>query len=175
MESDKPFIALPKTIIFLHPGAFFRLEVSIWRNANHILEKKAWDTRRPGIYIRDEMTRAAFSDKPYIIVNYSEVIASFFAMQVSDEIHNGIYCNWTYLTFFHDDKAMGKKRKKEKMSFYKQIFLKNMAQFPYLKKFTVSYGYTITEKDIRAIEKPVGSILPFPLMGVYGENKRQAG
>jgi len=153
MEFIESFVVPKKTVIFCHPAAVFKLDINIRRNAVFINEQKQEDNRSEGIYYIEEVKKAADSDKFFIVVNYSWLVALIFKLHLTKSDKHDI-AEWRFMTFFHDDKDSGTGQKSQDIPLdLKRDVLIDMLHCNFLAKYTVPYGYTVTERDIKAIDE----------------------
>ena len=147
-ECDKSYVVPPKTVIFCHPAAVFQLDENIRGKAVFIEDCNPENTWSRVMHYEKEIRKAANSDKLYVVVKYNQFMAECFEALLTDP-DSCNYKDWSYMTFFHDDEAYGTKEKISRET--KRDILINMSGFAFMMRYTVKYGYTVTEQDIKAI------------------------
>jgi len=151
MKNDVSMAIPPKTVIFRHPAAVFSLDENIWNNAKYIKNHRPEDGKSEGLYYAEAIGRATVSDKPFIVINYNPIIAGFFELLLTNSYSNK-YMDWSFIAFFHDDKASGKMQERQNVTdVLKRNTLLNISNYGFIVKYTITPGYTVTEQDIRAI------------------------
>jgi len=151
MENDKSMAMQPKTVIFRHPAAVFSLDENIWNNAKFIKEHRPEDSKSEGLYYAEAIGRATVSDKLFIVINYSPIIAGFFELLLTNSYSNK-YMDWSFIAFFHDDEAFGKMQERQNVpDILKRNTLLNISNYGFIVKYTITPGYTVTGQDIKAI------------------------
>ena len=146
------FSKTEKIIIFAHKACHFIIDPSITREAVYIPPaKEEWQgTGLNILYYIEEMKEAANSDKKYLIMTYEPIIgASIKALMLAPDQFNFQY--WSFLTFFHADISP---EGIEPNPMYntndgKMDALWEFDSYPFINKYTIPPGYTLTSDDIQ--------------------------
>jgi len=149
-EYKESNLVRPKTVIFRHPAAVFNFDKNVRSNAVLIKEQKPEGKTLTGIYYSEEVRRAVDSDKLYIVVNYSRLAAILFEKLLTNSDKYDIM-EWHFITFFHDDVSGTEQESQNIPLDLKRDLIISMFQCSYVMKYTVPYGYTLTEQDIKGI------------------------
>ena len=90
------------TVIFRHKAASIKIDNRIRYDAIYIKDPDLADPVTAAAYYKSEISRAANSGKSFIVMNFNQIIASYFTALLSDTSTEN-YKNWVFLAFFHDD------------------------------------------------------------------------
>ena len=151
MRNDKSMVIPPKTIIFRHPAAVFKLDENIWNHAEFIKDYRLEDNTSEGFYYAEAIGRAIVSDKLFIVCNYNPIVAWFFESLLTNSCNKN-YMDWNFIAFFHDDEASGEIQGRQIIpNVLKRNTLLNISNYGFIVKYTIPPGYTVTEQDISAI------------------------
>ena len=149
-DNDKKSVVTPKTVIFRHPAAVFKLEKKIKKQAAYIKDCYLENHEEKVLYYALAIKKAAESNKSYVVVNFSQLLIQIFEAILTDP-DRWDYKDWSYMTFFNVDEDSGKNDKIS--NDVKRDILCGMYHNSYLMKYTVPWGYTVTEQDIKAIDE----------------------
>ena len=147
MKNDVSMAMPPKTVIFRHPAAIFKLDDNIWNNAKFIKDYKPGGNTPEGFFYAEAIGRAIVSDKRFIVCNYNPVIAWFFESLLINSSNNR-YMDWNFVAFFHDEASGGIQELSDAI---KRNTLLNISNYGFIVKYSITLGYTVTEQDIKAI------------------------
>jgi len=143
----------PKTVIFSHLGAVFSLDEKIRGNADSINNPMEDNTIATLKHYDKEIREVALTDKKYILTRYTPLIGESFGGLLRN-FGGKDFRGWKFMTFFHEDKEIKEKqRAEEKLELFKRGFLTLMRKYDFIIKYTIPYGHTITEDDLKAIDE----------------------
>ncbi|MDR1838267.1 MAG: hypothetical protein LBQ93_01585 [Treponema sp.] len=149
-ENDKTPVVTPKTVIFCHPVADFKLDRNIRRNAVYIRDCYLENHEERVIYYAMKIKKAFMSKKSYMVVNFSQLVIQVFEAILTNQ-DTWDYKDWSFMAFFHDDEESSEG--KIISADVKRDILIGMYHNSYMMEYTIPRGHTLTEQDIKAIKE----------------------
>lgn len=140
------------TVIFRHAAAYFKLDSRIRFDAIYIKEPGFTDPLAVREFYFDELARTSNAMKSFIVMNYTPFIGSYFDTLISG-VDKPSVKNWHFISFFHDDSEtlLVKHKKSIDILDLKTSLLLNMQNYPFIKRFALPLGHTLTFHDIMPI------------------------
>ena len=149
-ENDKPSVITPKTVIFCHPAADFKLDRNIRRKAVYIRDCYLENHEERVIYYAMKIKKALLSKKSYLVVNFNQLVIQVFEAILTNQ-DTWDYKGWSFMAFFHDDEDNG--AGEHIPPDVKREILIGMYHNSYMMEYTIPRGYTLTEQDIKDIKE----------------------
>ena len=153
---NKVFSDTAKTVIFTHPAVQFTIDETLKAEAVYIKKPKK-DRKKSGkslIYYAQEMREAAKTDKNYLIMEYEPLIGTLIEvlMQASEQYN---FTRWHFDTFFHADTCPegAAENPMYNVNDEKMEVLLGFQYCPFVCKYTIPVGYTLTLSDMQKLRK----------------------
>ena len=151
-SDNSPFSETEKTVIFLHSEVSFEIDQKIKDDAYYI--KKAGEDEVAALHYVRELRKAALSDKNFIIMYYEKLIGFLINILLQTPGQYNFY-NWSFNIFFHADTAPadGKQHEMYNAGNEKYQVLWDLLGCPFIFKYAIPVGYTVTYDDFRKIKE----------------------
>jgi hypothetical protein len=146
-------------IILKHNAAIFEIHPSLQKDIcliddPRLMDRKEWANMDvfPGLFI-EIMSKATATGKKILVMDYSLAASIILEYLLDDETFISAPC--VCMTFFHNDAE-------SKVAFWEGIcsimdvkneLMESMANFPFIKKFTIPLFYTINQSYLNQLRK----------------------